>query len=290
MSKATTRKAASSITEQLHQFLMKLMKNIDSPNNISDLDLKSFLEKKTSHSESDFSLAVDLRYNTIVFTHETECIGLPSQAECSFDASNFFQIVHPSYIPGFLGWALATYMYLGSYKEKKNLNIMQFSSKIVMPLLINGKYRWVVQKATPLQLDINNNLISHFNTYIVLHDYIPTQPQNCIGSIWKNGYEEDENFSLAIRDIYSQVSTQSSLPKFNALSVTETFIASVHGQNPTFTAKQIISYLQDKHSRYMALKTLYKHDRNIISVVKRDIDSSVKNIHEAVKHLNRYGF
>lgn len=77
---------------------------------------------------------------------------------------DFLRLVHPDYLEPYLIWGEATYVI--AMQNPGMIAPMQISQRVTLPLLgRDGHYHWFSQHATVLQVDAQNRIIQHLNTY-----------------------------------------------------------------------------------------------------------------------------
>ncbi len=184
--------------EAFQRFVKAFSKNFSEPVCMIGEELESFFLMMIERGRSDFThqfmLAATTGSNTLIFSHNTEKYVKTNGA---FDVNKYLSLIHPDYSSDYILWSIAIYSY--SHKVRGILAPLQQCFRINFPFqLIDGKFYWVLMEAFPLQLDKDNNLISHFNVYTVGQKFDETQNLPLVGDIWDNHFN-DEAMSLELK-------------------------------------------------------------------------------------------
>lgn len=116
--------------------------------------------------------------------------------ESDFDLMTFLSCIDDgsyswNYLKDYLSWAKCAYTFANDiFKE---IDIDRFAFKIRMPMrCCDGRCYWVLQEVRPLEIDQNNNLISHFNTYTISNLYKEKSPVGLIGELYFDDTYQDK--------------------------------------------------------------------------------------------------
>lgn len=170
-----------------------------------------------------------------------------------FTSDAYIQLIHPAYLVEYLEWARATYAYVAEKSKKRLMEPMRMSFRMDFPLkLKDGKFYWTQIEAYPLQLDKDNNMITHLNAYKVIKPYEETgRRQPLAGEIW------DTHF---LDEVWTrELNRQKSLQRPFVPTPTERRILDLLYLNPCLSNKEIAAALEKD------LNTVNQHHKNILA-------------------------
>jgi len=152
---------------------------INNPANNNPHLQKSFFLIERVEGEILFSFNVD-RY-----------LGL----EGDFDLMTFLSYIDDgsqswNYLQDYLSWAKTVYTFV---EKIKNTDLNKVAYKIRIPMrCTDGRIYWVLQEVRPLETDINDNIISHINTYTISNLYKEKAPIGLVGAVYFDDEYHDE--------------------------------------------------------------------------------------------------
>lgn len=148
-----------------------------------------------------FALVYDLKNVVVSFHFNTEKF---LSYKGVFDLNKFFMLVHPDFMELYIKWGQAIYSYL-MQQQHTTLEPLNQCTRVTIPLkLSDGQYHWVLQEALPLEIDAENNLVSHLNIYTVLHPMEKGEKVVISHRLFNNGFEEKEWTKLVWKDFFTQ--------------------------------------------------------------------------------------
>lgn len=168
------------------KFMNSYSKLIGDPVHLSPEEYQSVLDniKSEKIDKNRFYLVLNLKKLEIVFSHNVENF-FNHFGEITLEY--FFKNIHKDYLGEFISWAETVYMY--SLEMGEYIIPLKQTFRILVPLkLKDNQYYWVLQECQPLQVDKENRLVSHLNTYSIIQEYSTRKEWSLLGEIW------DENF------------------------------------------------------------------------------------------------
>lgn len=112
------------------------------------------------YAHLSFWAIVDMRSHDLAAVEGSENV----LAKSVKTVRDFLRLMHPDYLVPYLIWAEATYEI--ALQNPAMIVPMQISQRLTVPLLgRDGHYHWFSQHATVLQVDAQNRMIRHLNTY-----------------------------------------------------------------------------------------------------------------------------
>jgi hypothetical protein len=164
----------SSLCDDINQFRLQISNSSEA--NQSRLPKKFYLIQNIK-GQINFSLNVD------------KFLGL----DTDFNLRDFlFRIDDSSYtwnyLKDYVTWAKCVY----SFVNRTLIRADEVAYKIQIPLRCSDdRIYWVLQEARAFEMDLNNNLLSHINTYTICNLYKETSPVGLVGELYIN----DEYFT-----------------------------------------------------------------------------------------------
>jgi hypothetical protein len=183
-------------------FMRVLTRHITEPIHLTEEACqKVFDDLKTNAIMSQkFALVLNIKTQTIDFQLNTDSF---LSYKGQFDLKKFFDAVHPDFIIDYLRWGQAVYSY--AIKNRDLLEPMNQSARITIPLkLSDGKYHWVLQEALPLQVDKDNNLVSHLNIYTILYELEEKEDVKLESRIYNKGFEMKEWTKVVWKEFFTR--------------------------------------------------------------------------------------
>ncbi len=194
------------LTRKAKDVLQHLARQADTPEPLDvEAAIRGLLERhRHGPLRWAFYLIVDMNAGDIAWQHGLDrSLGAPA---AGLTIQEFFQHIHPDYLPRYIAWALAVHEAYFRHPEVTSENPVYH---ITMPLRhADGAYYWYTQRSVPLQADGRGQLISYFNLYDYggpwnVHNrrpmvpFITTEQQ-------PNPVLEGEMFGLMSRQIHEQ--------------------------------------------------------------------------------------
>lgn len=186
------------------------------------------------------------------------------------------------YLKDYLTWGKVGYLY---FKEiAKHDDLCKYSFKTSFPMMFHdGNVFWVHQETFPLELDANNNLVSHINNYTIGQRYREISPINIIAEFYRDGIFCDEWNRLYAENRYAV--------KPYLLSPVQKQIITYFHQNPKAAKEECANFM-----RY-PLNTLKKYisdcqrKQGIIDKTRISFpEIKIHNLKDVVKHLESIGW
>ncbi|GEM_PF-1531654 len=171
-------------------FLRNLTKNCGEPVNWSHKKLKEFFHSLGDNDlmANRFLIASDMRANQAIFRMNVEKY-LDYEGEFTID--KFFRTIHLDYLRDYLKWSVT--IYLHAQHIKTSLMPMQVSFRLAMPMKLKKiGYHWVMMEAFPLQMDAENNLVTHLNIFTPLRPFDSKEKIPLVGDIWSKHTRHEE--------------------------------------------------------------------------------------------------
>ena len=186
------------------------------------------------------------------------------------------------YLKDYLTWGKVGYLY---YKEiTKHDDLRKYSFKTRFPMMFrDGSVFWVHQETFPLELDANNNLVSHINNYTIRQRYREMNPINIAAEFYRDGVYCEEWNRLYTENRYAV--------KPYMLSHIQKKIISYFHQNPGTTKAECAEALK------YPLNTLKKYisdcqrKQGIIDKTRNSFpEIQIQKLKDVVKHLESIGW
>lgn len=135
----------------------------------------------------------------ILFAHNIDkYLGLKSP----FNLLEFFSYINDGsdnwdYLSDYLAWAKSTYSFVK--KNLKGTDLYNVAFKIRMPMhCADGHVYWIQQESRFLEIDQNDNLISHVNSYVIGNHYNEKAPIGLQAELFFNeSYQEEWSKTIA---------------------------------------------------------------------------------------------
>ena len=171
---------------------------------------------------------------------------------------DYFQLIHPDYMIDYLEWAQACYTFVDGKSRLGQMEARKTSYRLTFPILRNdGEYWWVRMAVTTLQLDKNNNVITHLNSYAFISPFDEKEiPRPLIGEIW------GEAPKALLTSWTRELRKQKNLIRLFQITETERHILEISSYHPDYKSADIASMLSKKTN------TIERHRRNIIAKAK----------------------
>lgn len=171
---------------------------------------------------------------------------------------DYLQLVHPDYLIDYIEWAQACYTFVNGKSRLGQMEARKTSYRLTFPILRkDGEYWWVRMAVTTLQLDANNNVITHLNSYAFISPFDEKEAQRpLIGEIW------GEAPKALLASWTRELRKQKSLIRLFQMTETERHILEISSRYPDYKSADIASMLDKKTN------TIERHRRNIIAKAK----------------------
>jgi hypothetical protein len=135
----------------------------------------------------------------ILFAHNIDkYLGLKSP----FNLMEFFSFINDGsgnwdYLSDYLAWAKSTYSFVK--RNLKGTDLYNIAFKIRMPMhCADGQVYWIQQESRFLEIDKNDNLISHVNSYVIGNHYNEKSPIGLQAELFFNeSYQEEWSKTIA---------------------------------------------------------------------------------------------
>ncbi len=171
-------------------FLRNLTKNCGKPVNWSNEKLKEFFQTlgENRFMTNRFSIAVDLRVNQAIFQMNVENY---LDYEGAFTIDKYLRTVHLDYLRDYLKWSVTLYLHAKNIKD--TLVPMQQSFRLALPMKLKKiGYHWVLMEAFPVQMDMENNMVTHLNIFTPLRPFDSKDKIPLIGDFWDKHTRHEE--------------------------------------------------------------------------------------------------
>ena len=147
-----------------------------------------------------FALASNIKLAKVFYQFNVdEYLGIDS----TLSVEGYFRLIHLDYLEDYLKWGEIVYQH--AQEQRHALEPMQQCFRISFPMkLKNKQYYWVLMEAYPLQLDAENNMISHLNIYTVLNRFIANEKIPLVGDMW-SGHQQQTDWT---HDIWKKYTTK----------------------------------------------------------------------------------
>ncbi len=213
------------------------------------------------------TMSIDFEYNAAKFL----------KYKGQLDLNKYFFLLHPDFMEEYLKWGRATYAYAMEHKEI-GLEPLNHCTRMTIPLkLANGKYYWVLQEGMALQLDANNNMVSHLNIYTILHEMRGDEDVVLVGQLYNNGIEVKEWTQTVWRDYFTQKA-------FELTPEQDRIVTVLHG-NIDLSNAEIATTLNKKKN------TIDMQNKQIIARAKASFPNhDFRNIKDTVRFLREIGY
>ena len=177
--------------------------------------------------QTRFAIAANNKNSEVIYHHNLEkFVAFKKQ----FTINAYFRLIHLDYVGDYIKWGEMVYQYADSMREV--LAPMKQNFRITIPLkLIDGHFHWVLMEAYPLQMDRDNNMISHLNIYTVLSRFDAKVYVPLVGDIWYNNTQQQD----WTHDLWKKVATHRAF----ILTPTQSQIVAVLNQNMDFSNAEI---------------------------------------------------
>lgn len=106
------------------------------------------------------------------------------------------------YLKEYLTWGKVAYLFFREITKVDDITRFSFKTRIPMRFS-DGRIYWVLQESWPLELDKNNNVISHINNYTISELYKEKTPIEINAEFYKDGRYCEEWNSLYTENRYA---------------------------------------------------------------------------------------
>lgn len=239
-------------------FMNQLTANYSEPVNMTDEEVHQYMKPLAEKPP----FGVDFYMITGTISNEiTYPIGVKENLPINgkkFQDIDYFQLVHPDYAIDYLEWAQAAYIAVEKKSKLKQIEILKTSYRLTFPILKkNQGYWWVRMAVTPLQVDANNNLITHLNSYSFLGPFDEKEPRRpLIGEIWEE--QTKAMYTSWTRDLRKA----KNMIRLFQMTQAERHILEIASRFPDYKSADIATMLDKKTN------TIERHRRNIIAKAK----------------------
>ncbi len=176
-------------------FLRTLTKNTGEPVNWSSDQVQAFFNSMgENHMMANrFAIAIDIKLNRPFFTMNTKKY-LDYNGELTVE--KYFNNIHIDYLEAYIKWSLSVYLHVKNKKD--TLAPMEQCSRIALPMKLKKTgYHWVLSEAFLLQMDKENNMVSHLNIFTPLRPFDHREKIPLVGDFW-NKHVRDEEWTQEI--------------------------------------------------------------------------------------------
>lgn len=238
-------------------FIDQLTSDYGVPDSMTDAELAEYMQRLREHPPFgvDFYMVMSTVSNAVTYPIGVrENLPLPG----IFNDFDYLKLIHPDYLLDYLDWAKAIYVLAHKKSTLGQMQIRKNSFRLLLPILTKkGEYWWVRMATTPLQLDQNNHLLTHLNSYTLLDAFDAGAPKKTmIGGIW--GEVSREIMTAWTRELRKE---KTMLSVFT-ITETESRILELVCQHPDYRSSDIAAVLQKKTN------TIERHRRNLIAKAK----------------------
>jgi hypothetical protein len=254
------------------EFINKLKEDIvnNSSNNNSRLQKNFFLIERVE--------------GEILFAHNIDkYLGLKSP----FNLMEFLSYIDDgsgdwTYLSDYLAWAKSTYSFVK--RNIKGTDLYEVAFKIRMPMrCVDGRVYWIQQESRFLEIDKNDNLISHVNTYTIGNHYNEKAPIGLQAELFFNE-SYHEAWSNAIAE------NRFSIKPFSIMPIQKDILCYFR-ENPTATVKECavdLSYPLNTIKKYISD---CQRKQGIIDMAKVSFPSiKISKRKDVVAYLEKIGW
>lgn len=171
-------------------FLRTLTKDYGEPVNWSPIQIHAFFNSlgENHMMANRFAFAIDLKLNRPFFTMNMEKY-LDYIGELTVE--KYFNHIHIDYLEAYIKWSLSVYLHV---KNKKDLLVpMEQCSRIALPMKLKKTgYHWVLSEIFPLQMDKDNNMVTHLNILTPLRPFDSREKIPLVGDLWNKHIRVEE--------------------------------------------------------------------------------------------------
>lgn len=171
-------------------FLKSLTKYFGPPVHLSDEACQKFLTDLENDPlmSNRFALMANIKTFDIVWQLNFDKFF---KYKGKLTVDKFFFKIHPDYLIDYIKWGEACYLYAAEIKDQ--LIPLQQMTRITIPMkLKDEQYYWVLQEAIPLQLDKDNNMITHIQLYSIIRPFEKKEELPFVGYVWDEGFKHEE--------------------------------------------------------------------------------------------------
>lgn len=241
--------------ERFNTFLDQLSKGYSMPVTKTEEEVQTIIRQleQSPLGNNFYTVASTLSVEQAYYIRALDYLPLPKEF---FTSDAYIQLIHPAYLVEYLEWATATYAYVAEKSRQRQMEPMRMSFRMDFPIKLkdgkNGKFYWTQIEAYPLQLDKDNNMITHLNAYKVIRPYEETRRrQPLAGEMWDTQFL-DEAWTRGLN-------RQKSLQRPFVPTPAERQILDLLYQNPCLSNKEIASALGKDPN------TINQHNKNILA-------------------------
>jgi hypothetical protein len=278
------------IFTDLFAFVEELIKDYGEPVSPSPKEIEALTRKIVNNPANNdpylqkhFYL-IERVSGEILFSHNVDrFLGL----EGDFDLMDFHSHIQDGvsgwhYLKDYLTWGKVGYLY---FREiAKDDDIRKYSFKTNLPMMLrDGRVYWVLQESRALELDKNNNMVSHINNYTIGQLYKEKEPMKVAADFYREGEYCDEWNRLYIENRYAV--------KPYLLSLVQKQIVDHYHQNPNTTmaeCSQALHYPRNTLKKYISD---CQRKQGIIDKTKTSFpEIPIRTLKDVVKHLDNIGW
>lgn len=214
-------------------FMRTLTKDAGEPVNWSQSEVQAFFNSLGENKimPNRFAFAFDIRLNRTIFM-----MSLDKYIDFKghFTVEDYFRAIHLDYLEEYIKWSFAIYLHARSVKDI--LQPMEQCSRVALPMKLKKiGYHWVLVEAYPLQMDNNNNMVTHLNIFTPLRPFDHREKIPLVGDLW-NKHVRDEEWT---QEVWKKIYTSRTF----VLSPAQGRIVDLLLENPELTNAQIAERL-----------------------------------------------
>jgi len=254
------------------EFINKLKEDIvnNSSNNNSRLQKNFFLIERIE--------------GEILFAHNIDkYLGLKSP----FNLMEFLSYIDDgsgdwTYLSDYLAWAKSTYSFVK--RNIKGTDLYEVAFKIRMPMrCVDSRVYWIQQESRFLEIDKNDNLISHVNTYTIGNHYNEKAPIGLQAELFFNeSYHEEWSNTIA--------ENRFSIKPFSIMPIQKDILCYFY-KSPSATVKECaddLSYPLNTIKKYISDS---QRKQGIMDMAKVSFPSiKISKLKDVVAYLDKIGW
>ncbi len=275
---------------ELMEFCNELVKDYGEPIKPSKEEIEKLKEdiitsssNKNAHLQKHFYL-IERVDGEILFDYNIEkYIGLKSP----FNLMDFLSYIDDgtsdwTYLLDYLAWAKSAYSFID--KNLKNTDLYNVDFKIRMPMRFSdGNVYWILVESKFLEVDKNNNLLSHINTYTIGNHYNEKSPIGLQAELFFNeSYQEEWSKTIA--------ENRFSIKPFSIMPIQKEILNYFYN-NPSATIKQCAEYLSYPLNTIKKYISDCQRKQGIIDMAKVSFPSiQISKLKDVVAYLEKIGW
>lgn len=267
----------SELLSEFNLLLDEVSRNFSEPVRKTDQEVEELIARLRQSPDIGRTFYLIARTTSVQLSHFVrvdEYLPITS----GFDADDYLALIHPDYIDDYLQLAIACYLYFTEPQHRMGIEPLGMSYRMIFPLkLKDNRYHSALMEVFPLQMDKENNTISHLNKYTILHAFDEEKPPAMFSELSHN-YDLRAILNRALERVKNLHSVFRPTPL-------EKLILETHFLHPNFSNPEIALHVERER------ENINKQHKNILKKARESFPGyNPENIKEFVNALEKYGY